>query len=146
MLCQIDDRVGNFDQSENEQWELNNYEEFSRKFKRKPSTTDELENYTNQYKYYSNWTLLFNESNPEKIEKRILPTLKSALMNKKGIFDNEAAYEAMGNYVDKVSKLLFQKRGTITGSINTDNTHTISNNKNEQWDKTCVDYFQFVLA
>lgn len=112
LLVGIDDRVKAFDVDENESWEQNNYDQYKKTYKKQPSSTEELENFTGEYKYYSNWKTLFQETNQEKIEKRILPTLKSALMNKKGIFNGEQDYKSIGAYIDKISQLLSTRRGT----------------------------------
>jgi hypothetical protein len=42
MLCDIDDRVGDFGSEDEDQWELNVVEQFRNKMKRKHSNTEEL--------------------------------------------------------------------------------------------------------
>ena len=114
MLCEIDDRVAAMDSEDEDQWDLHAAEEYKKSMSRKHSNTTELETFTEEYRYYSNWTTLFGETHPEKIEKRIMPTIKSALLNKKGIFDNDGCYKLVDVYFDKISKLLFSRRGTET--------------------------------
>ena len=110
MLCEIDDRVPDLEVSDQEHFQQNVVISYEKKFRKKHSNTSDLENYTEQYTYYSNWSNLFKETHPEKIEKRILPTIKSALLNKKGIFDDDTAYQLLDSYFDQISKKIFSKR------------------------------------
>jgi len=67
-----------------------------------------------------------------------LPTLKAALLNKKGIFDTDTCYSMLGKYVDKICRLLFQRRSekaeslTTTTYNTTDSTQAKTDSQNQE--------------
>jgi hypothetical protein len=69
------------------------------------------------------------ESNPEKIEKHVLPTMKAALLNKKGILPDEACYTALSGFIDKLAHLLRLKRGTTVDGTTLGGTTVMSESK-----------------
>ena len=86
------------------QFYLSDVKAFKKDKSSKPQTEQEINKFRSDHIYYNNWNALFDETKPERIIDRILPSFKSAIMNKKGIFPDPSHYVIVKDKIDEMTK------------------------------------------
>ena len=96
--------------------------------------------------YYNSWNNLFNEQHTEKIVDRILPSFKSAILNKKGIFCEKDDYEVVKNKIEQMAKL-FEAGMNTSEKIRRNNSKQSKDfNEFDEADKVRIRYTSKSLA
>jgi hypothetical protein len=93
------------------QFYLSDVKAYKKNNEKKPENQEEVDNFRSDHIYYNNWNSLFDETSPERIVDRILPSFKSAIMNKKGIFPDPSHYVIVKNKIEQMVKKYSNEHG-----------------------------------
>ena len=125
MLVDIDERL-EIDFKDQKKFLLNCCNAYKQFFDREPKNMTELDEFLKDFEYYSDWENQFRNECPEKIENRVLWLIKNAIINNKDIFQEDWLRQEMDIYLEKMIKLMLEKRCT-TDSFDFVNPHKTTN-------------------
>jgi len=102
ILFAVDERIMPMTKEEEMQFYLNDIKVFNKHKKHGGNSGNAITDFQNKYSYFSNWNDLFNEMSTQKITDKVLPSFKSAILNKKSIFSDASQYKVVGKKIEEL--------------------------------------------
>lgn len=91
------------------QFYLHEVQAFKKKYEAENRVVNEneIDIFRQKLVFFDNWSRIFDGTDPEKVTVRILPIIKTAILNKKGIFPNDDCYPKVKSKIEELSNIYF---------------------------------------